>query len=853
MIIQFRIKFKTKPDETVFVTGSSSLLGNYDPEKAFMLTHLDKDEWSGKILCEAGKERLLYYKYFIRKNDGTIYFEAGGGRRLALNSITSKIESRDQWQGNTADAPFLTDPFSHVFSGSVCSPYTQTHRSSFELIIRVVIPNVSIGCNIYICGSSKEMGEWDVKKGVKMARLKGLKWVASFSTEHKEGERWEYKFIEVNEQSGEVIWESGENRVVEIPQISRHETVIVEHSSALLPSRKPKFAGVSIPLFSLKSEKSCGIGEISDLKLLIDWAKKTEMSIIQLLPINDTAEHLNMEDAYPYNCISSIALNPAYLSPLSLGHLKDKAAAKEMQTEIHTININASVDYEDVMILKMKYFHAIYEQNGEDTFAQPEYYKFIKANKEWLYPYAVFCALRDKYKTADFRTWKKYSLFSQKNIDALCSAKSELKHNIFFYVYLQYHLHVQMNDAILYAHKKGVALKGDIPIGMSRNSVDAWQYPMYFNFGQQAGAPPDYYSAEGQNWGFPTYNWEEMARDNYKWWKRRLRSMSDYFDAYRIDHILGFFRIWEIPYPKNGGKNGHFSPVQPYDIEEIESYGFKVPVTKDDKKKRSIADKNQGDIADIKQGLFIEDPYHKCKWEPSISAKETKEYKVMTAAEKTSFDALYNNFFFKRNNDLWYRNAMKKLQQLIATSNMLACGEDLGMLAEPVHRCMEELKILSLELQIMPKSAGVSFADPATFPYLSVCTTSTHDSETLRMWLGKREETLKFKSPDTGEVFYDAAPEECKKVLEKNLAAPSMLAIFPLQDWMSINGKLRNRFAYSERINNPGIPSYFRSESSKAKRASRNWRYRMHITLEQLLDATSLNDEISALLKNSDR
>ena len=478
----------------------------------------------------------------------------------------------------------------------------------------------------------------------------------------------------------------------------------------------------------------------------------------------------------------------------------------------------------------MRYFRAIYNQSKEDTFVQPEYYKFTKTNKEWLYPYAVFCALRDKYKTADFRKWKKYSVFSQADVDKLSSDKSEIKDDVFFYVYLQYHLHNQMTEAIEYAHANGIALKGDLPIGMSRNSVDAWQNPKYFNFGQQAGAPPDYYSEEGQNWGFPTYNWEEMARDNYKWWKRRMRQMSDYFDAYRIDHILGFFRIWEIPYPLNGGKAGHFSPVLPLGIEEIESYGLNPPKEYKDEDLQKIAEEN----------LFIEDPYHKCKWAPCICAKESKEYKALKPAQKKSFDALYDNFFYKRNNDLWYNNAMRKLQQIIAASNMLACGEDLGMLAEPVHRCMADLKILSLDLQIMPKQPGTDFASPATFPYLSVCSTSTHDSETLRMWLGKRQKTISYKSEETGETYYDAAPKECEKVLRDNLASESMFAIFPLQDWMSINEKIRNRFAYSERINNPAVAHWM-------------WKYRMHITIEQLLESEALNNQINRLIKESRR
>jgi len=829
MIIKFKINFKTQQGEQVYITGSSLILGNYNPDRAFRLTHSKSDEWNGEIMCDPVKERLLYYKYFVKNSENTIYFEAGGGRRLALNSATEKIETKDQWQGNTAEAPFLTDPFSHVFSGRECSPYTQTHKRNYELIIRVVIPNVPKDCSIYVCGSSKETGEWKPEKAANMARLKGLKWIASFPIENEQGKTWEYKFVRKNDITGEYTWEDGLNRVLVIPQVSKHETLIIEHSSANFDTGKPKFAGCVVPVFALRTKKSCGIGDIEDLKSLIDWAKQVGMSVIQTLPINDTLEHMNWQDSYPYNSISSIALHPLYLSISTLGHIKEKQKAKDFSEEIKSLNRKSSVDYEDVLEFKMRYFRALYDQNKDDTFAQPEYYKFIKANKEWLYPYAVFCALRDKNKTADFRKWKKYSVFSQADVDKLSSGKSEIKDDVYFYVYLQYHLHNQMTEAIDYAHANGIVLKGDLPIGISRNSVDAWQHPQYFNFGQQAGAPPDYYSAEGQNWGFPTYNWEEMAGDNYKWWKKRMRKMSDYFDAYRIDHILGFFRIWEIPYPLDGGKAGHFNPVLSLDIEEIESYGLPVPDEQDKKDLKKIAEEN----------LFMEDPYNKCKWIPCICAKESREYMALTSAQKKSFNALYETFFYKRNNDLWYNNAMKKLQQIMAASNMLACGEDLGMLAEPVRKCMADLKILSLELQIMPKN-NTDFADPATFPYLSVCSTSTHDSETLRMWLGRRLKTISCKSDDTGETYYDATAKDCEKVLRDNLASKSMFAIFPLQDWMSVNEKVRNRFAYSERINNPAVPHWM-------------WKYRMHITIEQLQESDALNNQISKLIKESGR
>ena len=292
-----------------------------------------------------------------------------------------------------------------------------------------------------------------------------------------------------------------------------------------------------------------------------------------------------------------------------------------------------------------------------------------------------------------------------------------------------------------------------------------------------------------------------MEKDNYTWWKNRFTHFAKYFDAYRIDHILGFFRIWEIPVEYRSGMMGHFYPALPLSKDELASWGF-------------------GNIG--RTGLFIEDPYTKGKYHPMIGGLQSEEYALLTHGEKESYNRLYHNYFYERNNDFWYNNAMKKLQQLIASTNMLTCGEDLGMLNESVSRCMNNLKILSLELQIMPKEYGVDLGNPAKYPYLSVCTTSTHDCETLRMWLGMRNGTN------------DATPEECYKTIAENMASPSMLAILPLQDWLSIDGTIRNPEAASERINIPSVADHY-------------WRYRMHITLEDLCKADSLNRKIQEL------
>lgn len=828
--------FNTKWGEELFIMGSCAALGGNETANALKLNYKGDSLWEGEINYNAVKERIISYQYFVREANGNMYYEAGKERSIAINSATALIEAHDQWTGNTAEAPFLSIPFSDVFFSRNASLYTQTHRQYNELIIRVIIPNIPTTGEILLCGSTPALGEWKIEHSISLTRLDGARWEAYLPTGKSAGEVWEYKFIRIDNLSGNYTWEEGENRKITIPKIGKHNTVIVEHASARFDPGTPRFAGCAVPVFSLRSKESHGIGDFKNIQLLVDWAKVTRQSIIQLLPVNDTTASMSWKDSYPYNCISTVALHPIYINLEELGTMKDTALLKELKHDGKILNHKIFLDYQEVWLSKMRYCKAMYEQEKENTFAEPGYYTFIKENKEWLYPYAVFSVLRDTFKTADFRQWKELpgfsgtdcSLFSEALVSKIIDKKSSYNHEAFFYVYLQYHLHKQLSRAKEYARSNGVALKGDIPIGISRNSVEAWQHPQLFNFTQQAGAPPDAFAKEGQNWGFPTYNWDKMAEDNYAWWKYRLVNLSKYFDAYRIDHILGFFRIWEIPVEYKNGLMGHFSPALPLTLQEIADWGVRFNPQK----------------GEPSNGLFIEDPYQKERYHPMISARESSQYDSLPQIEKEAFDRLHHHYFYKRHNEFWYNNAMKKLQQLIAATNMLTCGEDLGMLADSVHDCMNNLKILSLELMIMPKQSGVELENPATYPYLSVCTTSTHDSETLRMWLGKRLGTtmgaVATIDATTTQPITDALPEDCIKILKENLAAPSMFAIFPLQDWLSIDQKIRSKYVDSERINDPSDPQHY-------------WRYRMHITLEELIAATSFNKKVAALITKSGR
>ena len=525
-----------------------------------------------------------------------------------------------------------------------------------------------------------------------------------------------------------------------------------EHQAAKFDRPGFRGAGTAIPVFSLRTESDFGIGEFKDLRPLVDWAAATGQCIIQLLPVNDTTRKGEWKDSYPYSPISSFALHPLYINLQALG-IRETVAFKKEQAELNALE---ELDYPRVFQAKMKYIRKAFKTRGARDMDTPGFKKFVQENEYWLEEYAQFCAKRD-------------------------SLEPE------YYRWMQWHLDKQFAAEVKYARGRGVSLKGDLPIGVSSDSAEAYWHPELFNLDSTAGAPPDYFSKDGQNWGFPTYNWEEMAKDDFAWWKARLRKMSQYFDAFRIDHILGFFRIWEIPAGIRSGLAGHFNPALPYSPEEI--YNMHLPI----------------------DGLFHEDPRHPGMYQPLINPASQN----LPQWQQERFGALYNDFFYHRHDEFWRRNAERKLPELLGATGMLACGEDLGMVPDCVPGVMDHERILSLRMR------GMENEGP--WKQLSVCATSSHDMETLRM-----------------QCDHDPEPWEVRNMLWEFLASPSMLAIFPLQDWVALDKRFRRADRNVERINYPAD-------------SDNHWKFRIHFNLQDLMQESELNVAVTGLLKDSSR
>ena len=889
MTVSFNIEYRTSWGEEVRIAG---LL----PESVPMHT-TDGIYWTADVELEVPKEGMtINYSYQIEQNQIIIRKEWDSfPRRLFLSGNSKKkYQIKDCWKNIPEQLYYYSSAFTEaLLAHPDRAEIPPCHKKG--LVIKAYAPRINKDYCLAICGNQKALGNWDPDKAIPMSDANFPEWQIELDAS-KLKFPLEYKFILYHKEEKKAdCWENNPNRYLADPELKTNETLVISDRYAYFDIPVWKGAGIAIPVFSLKSENSFGVGDFGDLKRMIDWAVSTQQKVIQILPINDTTMTHAWTDSYPYNSISIYAFHPMYADIKQMGTLKDKSAAAKFNKKQKELNGLPAMDYEAVNQTKWEYFRLIFKQEGEKVLASGEFGEFFNANKEWLQPYAVFSYLRDAFQTPNFREWPRHSVYNAQDIEKMCRPESVDYPHIALYYYIQFHLHLQLVAATKYAREHGVVLKGDIPIGISRNSVEAWTEPYYFNLNGQAGAPPDDFSVNGQNWGFPTYNWDVMEKDGYRWWMKRFQKMSEYFDAYRIDHILGFFRIWEIPMHAVHGLLGQFIPSIPMSREEIESYGlpfrkeYLIPYIHEsflgqvfgphtDYVKQTFllpaeapgiyhmkpefatqrevesffAGKNDENSLWIRDGLytlisdvlFVPDTKEKDKYHPRIGIQRDFIFRSLNELEQNAFNKLYDQYYYHRHNDFWRQQAMKKLPQLTQSTRMLVCGEDLGMIPDCVSSVMNDLRILSLEIQRMPKNPMYEFGYLNEYPYRSVCTISTHDMSTLRGWWEEDYlQTQRYYNTMLGHYGTAptvATPDLCEEVVRNHLKSNSILCILSLQDWLSIDGKWRNPNVQEERINVPANPRNY-------------WRYRMHLTLEQLMKAEELNDKIRELIKYTGR
>ena len=812
MKILFNLEYQTTFGEELML---NILKDNGQTEQHKMST-LDGLHWSSEVSKAIKAGDIVDYYYTLVRGEQVMRHEwMMEPHRLEIVAVNGRRYTvYDHWLDIPEDA-YL---YSSAFTDCVAARERQTCPAvEFARTVRlkVRVPQLRAGERLAVIGGGEALGSWEAKQALPMVEHECNEWVISLDADVLP-RLFEFKFVALGEGDVTPLWENGMNRTIALPQMERGDVVVYELPQAFFPVYPWKGAGTVVPVFSLRSEGSFGVGDFGDLKMMIDWCDKTRQRILQVLPINDTNMTHTWQDSYPYNSISIYALHPQYCDLRQLPPISDEVRRQEFEALRQELNALPQIDYERMFTAKLDYLHVIFEQEWAKVSRSAAFKQFFEQNQEWLVPYAAFCYYRDLYGTAEFGKWPAGATVQ----NTQKSTFKDKKHLQFWY-FVQYNLDLQMRSAHEYARAHRVILKGDIPIGISRDGVEAWVEPKYFNLNGQAGAPPDAFSTDGQNWGFPTYNWDEMLKDGCQWWVRRFRKMAQYFDAYRIDHVLGFFRIWEIPVPEKSGLMGQFAPALGMSREEIEGYGVA-----------------------FNDGLFLVDHKRTDRWHPRIAVQYQEAYLQLSDEQKFCFNRLYNDYFYRRNNQFWYQEAMKKLPRLTQATRMLVCAEDLGMVPDCVPWVMNELRILSLEIQSMPKDPGVRFGHLSQNPYRSVCTISTHDMSTLRQWWDEDKERTQdyFNSMlyRGGEAPHPLPGWLAKDIVSRHLTSPSMLCLLSLQDWLSIDERLRLPDQNAERINIPANPRHY-------------WRYRMHLSIEQLMAADEFNQEISTLIIQSGR
>jgi 4-alpha-glucanotransferase len=916
MQVRFSVFCHTDWGQEVYVLGSEPWLGGWDFSRAIKMAYTPGDVWTAVVAVPDGSAAAFEYKYAMGSEAGLLLREEAHGRPFVCDPYPpcasapeAVLDCMDTWSNpSDPDSLFLTAPFVETIfrrTGDTASANVAVNETEAapcaRIRLQLVNPRVNGSDVVSVTGDIGPLGEWDQAGAVPMDSSRFPYWTLDLTL--GEGDiPFTYKYVIKNKGGDVVAYEEGPERSFQLPDAGSPQPgrFAVVTDNKFMHKMKWKGAGIAIPLFSIRSEKGLGVGEFADIKGLVDWARQSGFQLIQMLPINDTSAYMSWMDSYPYSCISVFALHPLYLNLEAMGPLPDGMAG-EIALHRTRLNLSPVMEYEEVMEVKRPLLERIFKAKKEAFLSSPGFGDFLEEHGHWLKSYAVFSALRDHFHTGDFVEWGQFSHGKEEDIEALADPGSEHYERVAFYYFLQYHLHVQLSDAAYYAREHGVVLKGDIPIGIQKRSDSCWVRPHLFHMDRSAGAPPDPFSDAGQNWGFPTYNWAEMARDNYSWWRRRMGHMSRYFQMIRLDHVLGFFRIWEIPDESYSGLMGHFNPALPVTKGELEEMGFwdmdrltepyipgwlvkaifgseasRVEAHYLDELKpgyyrlkpqfateRQVAEyvnscRSESEIWNLtlerlKEGLFalilnvllFKEPSGSAGFHPRINMQDTASFACLEGWMKENLSRLYYDYFYHRQEGFWRGQAMVKLPVLKKVSNMLICGEDLGMIPDCVPGVMEELCLLGLRIQRMPRESDREFGYPWDYSYLTVCSTSSHDMSTIRGWWEEdRERTERYyRKVLRGEGDPPAAlePSIAGEIIRQHLESPSMWAIFPLQDILATSAELRRPGdPREEQINVPADPRHL-------------WKFRLHIPVEKLLEEREFSEKLLEMARDAGR
>ena len=641
-----------------------------------------------------------------------------------------------------------------------------------------------------------------------------------------------------------------------------------------------RLAGVVVTVGSLRGSGKSAVGEFADLPEFAELASKMGLGLIQLLPVNDTGY-----ESSPYGALSAFALNPIYIR---IGAIPEsKGFEAEIQALNEKYNEMERFPYYKIAKAKINLLRDIFEANKIAIQREVSVDVWIKKNT-WVKSYAVFRRLKEANNEKSWKDWKAFKKVGANDIEALWNDPKQRNSNL-FWSWVQYHLDKQFTAAAEKIQSMGIILKGDLPILLNEDSCDVWANPEYFHENLSAGAPPDMYNSMGQNWGFPLYNWHAQQKDNFSWWRARLTAAQKYFKAYRIDHVLGFFRIWACRRRDNSALLGRFVPYTQIKKEDLYALGydysrinwFSVPHIptgevwqavqqgggSDDDARRAFdlaldrigneelwwfkkSIHGEKDILALKLHDAARDyfckawtnrilfEYDENTYSPVWYYSKSRAWNSLNDAERDYLEAFLDGKKAESEKK-WEIQGKKLLSMLVESSTMLACAEDLGVSTECVPKILGNLKILSLKVFRWERkwdTEGQPFTPICDYPELAVCTTSVHDSSTLREWW-ETEADLNTLAAFLGQPSLPKIynPGTARLRLKTIAAAPSRFHIFPLIDFLHLTPKWYAQDAAAERINIPGTTSDF------------NWTWRLPAPISEIAADTELLREVKAL------
>jgi 4-alpha-glucanotransferase len=664
-----------------------------------------------------------------------------------------------------------------------------------------------------------------------------------------------------------------------------------------------RLSGIAIPLSAIRSEMSPGCGEFADLARVGELAAAWGFDLVQLLPVNDTGFQNS-----PYFALSAFALHPIYIRISALpelsGHefpgiaLRDRASLfqAEASSLVSRFSEEERVPFESLLRAKLELLRKIWESaSAESSPSRPALIAELDAwmdKNPWSRSYAAFVALKTRNDELPWWEWPRLRDPTDSDLEALWHDKL-FAGDLRFWAWLQMRAESQFRSAAKSLADSGIALMGDIPILMNADSADVWSRRASFHLELSAGAPPDMYSGLGQNWGFPIYNWEVLENSGYKFWVERLSEADKYYSCYRIDHVLGFFRIWALSERERTGALGRFIPDMQVSVDELAALGFSperirwlskphVPLWRliqaagesaaktaafaaldrignEDLFLFKEAIKGEKDIEALPLISPAARDFLMAMWrdralfeyEPGAfvfawTYRSSTSWATLSDHEKGELEAL---FVRKRaqSEDLWASTGKRLLGALSAAVPMLPCAEDLGSVPDCVPRVLEELGILGLRVLRWTRRWDVEGQPPipiAQYPEASVASPSVHDSSSLRGWWedeANREEMWNFTEASLGKILGPCparlGTEQAEILLELVARSSSRFAVYPVQDLLAMSEKLRPVDPRSERINVPGTVGVG------------NWSYRLPATIDEILTEKKLSAGARRLAK----